>query len=96
VCEMAKERSLIVVPHLWKTGISIAAATHLAVATPHCRFIEFLPAELSESPLRRRLVRGEPTMKDGSIPVPAQPGLGIELDREALGEFAEAARRLVP
>jgi L-alanine-DL-glutamate epimerase-like enolase superfamily enzyme len=96
VCEMADERGLTVVPHLWKTGISIAAATHLAAATPHCRYIEFLPAELSESPLRRRLVIGEPTMEDGSIPVPTEPGLGIELDREALEEFAEAAKRLVP
>jgi L-alanine-DL-glutamate epimerase-like enolase superfamily enzyme len=96
VCEMARERGLTVVPHLWKTGISIAAATHLAAATSHCRYIEFLPAELSESPLRRRLVKGEPTMEDGSIPVPTEPGLGIELDREALEEFAEAARRLVP
>ncbi|MDQ3794147.1 MAG: mandelate racemase/muconate lactonizing enzyme family protein, partial [Actinomycetota bacterium] len=96
VCEMAEERGLTVVPHLWKTGISIAAATHLAAATPRCRYIEFLPAELSESPLRRRLVNGEPAMEDGSIPVPTEPGLGIELDREALEEFAEAARRLVP
>jgi L-alanine-DL-glutamate epimerase-like enolase superfamily enzyme len=34
-------------------------------------------------------------MEDGSIPVPTEPGLGIELDREALEEFAEAAKRLV-
>jgi L-alanine-DL-glutamate epimerase-like enolase superfamily enzyme len=96
MCEMAEERGLTVVPHLWKTGISIAAATHLAAGTPHCRYIEFLPAELSESPLRRHLVKGEPSMEDGSIPVPAEPGLGIELDREAFKEFAEAAKRLVP
>ena len=96
VCEMAGERGLIVVPHLWKTGISIAAATHLATATPHCPYIEFLPAELSESPLRRRLVKGEPAMEGGSIPTPTEPGLGIELDRESLEEFTEAARRLVP
>ena len=29
VCELARERGLTIVPHLWKTGISIAAAVHL-------------------------------------------------------------------
>jgi hypothetical protein len=53
VCEMARQRGLIVVPHLWKTGKSIAAALHLAAAMPNCPYIEFLPAELSESALRR-------------------------------------------
>ena len=94
VCELAKERGLTVVPHLWKTGISIAAAAHLAVATPHCAFIEFLPSELSESSLRKDLLTKELHMIDGRIPLPARPGLGVELNREALGRFKEAARRV--
>jgi len=94
VCELAKERGLTVVPHLWKTGISIAAAAHMAVATPHCAFIEFLPAELSESSLRKDLLTEELHMIDGRIPLPARPGLGIELNREALGRFKEAAMRV--
>ena len=94
VCELAKERGLTVVPHLWKTGISIAAAAHLAVATPHCAFIEFLPSELSESSLRKDLLTKELHMIDGKIPLPAGPGLGVELNREALGRFKDAARRV--
>jgi L-alanine-DL-glutamate epimerase-like enolase superfamily enzyme len=94
VCELAKERGLVVVPHLWKTGISIAAAAHLAVATRHCAFIEFLPSELSESSLRKDLLTTELDMIGGEIPIPARPGLGVELDREALGRFKEAARRV--
>jgi L-alanine-DL-glutamate epimerase-like enolase superfamily enzyme len=94
VCELAKERGLTVVPHLWKTGISIAAAAHLAVATPHCAFIEFLPSELSESSLRKDLLTKELHMIDGKIPLPAHAGLGVELNREALHRFKEAARRV--
>jgi L-alanine-DL-glutamate epimerase-like enolase superfamily enzyme len=94
VCELAKERGLTVVPHLWKTGISIAAAAHMAAATPHCAFIEFLPAELSESSLRKDLLTQELHMIDGKIPLPARPGFGVELNREALGRFKEAARRV--
>ena len=36
-------------------GIGIAATAHLAATAPHCRFIEFLPATLTSSPLRQRL-----------------------------------------
>jgi L-alanine-DL-glutamate epimerase-like enolase superfamily enzyme len=94
VCQLAQQQGLTVVPHLWKTNISMAAAVHLAAATPHCRYIEFLPAELSESALRRDLVVEDPVMQDGSITVPDEPGLGIELNREALESFEEAASKV--
>ncbi len=46
VCRMAAERGRRIVPHCWKTGIGIAASAHLAAVTPHCPYIEFLPARL--------------------------------------------------
>ena len=87
VCDMASERGLTIVPHLWKSGISIAAAAHLAAVTPHCAFIEFLPAELCESGLRKHLTRDELRMVDGEIALPTKPGLGVDVDREALDRF---------
>jgi L-alanine-DL-glutamate epimerase-like enolase superfamily enzyme len=95
VCDLAGERGLRVVPHLWKTGISIAAAVHLAAVTPHCEYIEFLPPDLSESGLRKDLTSDELTMVDGQIALPTQPGLGVELDRDALDRYASAAAALV-
>ena len=95
VCQMAADRGLTIVPHLWKTGISIAAATHLAAVTPHCPFIEFLPAELSASNLRKELLEEEPRLQDGVIPLPTAPGLGIKLNRDALARFKEAARKVM-
>jgi L-alanine-DL-glutamate epimerase-like enolase superfamily enzyme len=91
VCQAARERGLTVVPHVWKTGISIAAATHLAAVTPHCAFIEFLPSSLCESALRKELLTSDVKMENGHIPIPSGPGLGVELNREALGRFKEAA-----
>ena len=35
-------------------------------------------------------------MTDGKIPVPSTPGLGIELDRDALEQFKDAAQRRWP
>ena len=91
VCTMAEQRGLLIVPHLWKTGISIAAAAHLAATTPNCAFIEFLPDELCESSLRRELVSNELQMVNGEIPIPRRPGLGIDLNRDALEAFRREA-----
>jgi L-alanine-DL-glutamate epimerase-like enolase superfamily enzyme len=90
---VARERGLIVVPHLWNTGISVAAAVHLAAVTPECPFIEFLPPDLSESALCKELLSEEPQMVDGVIPLPMKPGLGITLNQDALARFEDAAKR---
>ena len=94
VADLAAERGITVVPHLWKTGLSIAAAVQLAAVTPHCPFVEFLPDDLSESPLRKELAIGAPKMTDGVLALSSSPGLGVELNREALERFADAARRV--
>jgi L-alanine-DL-glutamate epimerase-like enolase superfamily enzyme len=96
VARMAAEHDLLVVPHAWKTGISVAVAAHLAMVTPHMPFFEFLPAELCESRLRKELVHDELVYRDGKLGVPSRPGLGFELNRDALEEFSEAARHVTP
>lgn len=96
VSELALERGRIVVPHGWKTGITVAATAHLAAVTGHMPFFEFVPQEVAESALRRELVRDELELVDGLLSLPQRPGLGIELDREALARFEQAARELRP
>jgi L-alanine-DL-glutamate epimerase-like enolase superfamily enzyme len=92
VCALAATRERLIVPHAWKTGISVAAAAHLAMVTPHMPFFEFLPAELCESRLRRELTVDELVFASGTLRPPERPGLGIELDRDALAFFARAAQ----
>jgi L-alanine-DL-glutamate epimerase-like enolase superfamily enzyme len=94
VCNLAEERNLTIVPHLWKTGLSIAAAAHLAATTPNCAFIEFLPDALCESSLRRELVSSELEMVDGEIGLPRRPGLGVDLNRDALERFKREAEAI--
>lgn len=90
VCDLAAQRGRLIVPHVWKTGIGIAAAAHLAAATAHCPYIEFLPPGLSGSLLRQQLTSDELVFRDGVIPLPDRPGLGVDLDREALARFKVA------
>jgi L-rhamnonate dehydratase len=79
VAQLAAMHGATVIPHCWKTGINAAAARQFQAATANVPFIEMLSAELFHSPLRAGLVRPEPTVQDGLIPLPTGPGLGIEL-----------------
>ncbi len=87
VARLAADRKRLIVPHCWKSGIGIAASVHLAAATACCPYVEFLPAELSESALRRELLTQDLAFANGQIPLPTNPGLGIELNRAALEKF---------
>ncbi len=90
VADIAADRGRLIVPHCWKTAIGIAASAHLAAATPHCPYIEYLPAELSDSAIRKELAADGLTMVDGQVELPTKPGLGIELNREALEKYRAA------
>ncbi len=87
VCDLAAGRGRLIVPHCWKTGIGIAASAHLCAATAHCPYIEFLPAPLSEAPLRRELVVEELRLVEGMVPLPQKPGLGIELNWDVIERY---------
>lgn len=87
VCHLAQDRGRLIVPHCWKSGIGIAATAHLAFATSNCPMIEFLPADMCDSPLRVELVDDPFTIQDGLLRLPDKPGLGIELNMEAIEKY---------
>ncbi len=84
---IAAARGRQIVPHCWKSGIGIAASAHLAAASRCCPYIEFMPKELSESPLRNELLVDELTMIGGQMTLPQRPGLGITINRDALERY---------
>jgi glucarate dehydratase len=67
-------------------GISLAAMTHLAAATPNLTYAcdTHWPWKTED------VVRpGALTFVDGAVPVPSGPGLGVELDEDALAALHE-------
>ena len=83
-------------PHVWGTGIAIAASLHLlAVVPPHTPpslapsepMLEF---DRTEHPLRQAVLTQPIEHTGGVVRVPEGPGLGIEVDRAALARFAAA------
>jgi L-alanine-DL-glutamate epimerase-like enolase superfamily enzyme len=87
VARLARERGLKIVPHCWKSGIGIAASVHLASSVDNCPYVEFLPMELAESALRKDLLIEDLSVANGVIAPPDKPGLGIELNRDALKKY---------
>ncbi len=91
IAELATHYGALVIPHCWKTGVTAAAARHFQAATANAPWVEMLHPALYESPLRAELTRPEPVIVDGWIPLPREPGLGIELVPEALERYAVTA-----
>ncbi|HZO48818.1 MAG TPA: mandelate racemase/muconate lactonizing enzyme family protein [Gaiellaceae bacterium] len=73
-------------PHTWSNGLGLAANLHAAVAWSTAPFVEvpFDPPAWSSE--RRDWLLPEPLeiAPDGTIAPPAGPGLGVELDLDAL------------
>jgi glucarate dehydratase len=67
-------------------GISLAAMTHLAAAVPNLTYAcdTHYPWQTDEI-----IVGGKLQFEDGALPVPDGPGLGVELDRDALARLHE-------
>lgn len=67
-------------------GISLAAMTHLAAATPNLTYAcdTHWPWKTEEV-----VAPGVLEFRDGSVAVPTGPGLGVELDRDALARLHE-------
>ena len=69
-------------------GLSLLAMVHLAAATPHLTYASDTHYPWQEA-ADEILVGGRVPIVGGAVTVPAGPGLGAELDRDALARGAE-------
>jgi len=90
IAKFSQEHKRIIVPHCWKTSVSISATAHFAFNTPNCAFIEYLPPQLCVEILRKELATEGFEYSDGRILPPTKPGLGIELNRNAIKKYQVA------
>jgi D-galactarolactone cycloisomerase len=94
VAELARLWGVQCNPHCWGGGITIAATLHVLSLLPdaswgHTTETPMLELDLIENPFRDRLLtRAHEVGPDGYMQVPRGPGLGIEVDEEALKRYA--------
>ncbi|NTE86140.1 mandelate racemase/muconate lactonizing enzyme family protein [Agrobacterium rubi] len=93
IADLATLYGIRVVPHVWGTGVAIAAALQFmaylppdpARRNPRSPILEF---DRTENPYRQAVLTSPLDHMDGVVHIPDGPGLGIEINRDALEQYA--------
>lgn len=94
ISTLASTYGVETIPHVWGTGIAFHAALHFIANLEPIPGRMFKPDlyieyDRTENGIREALTYPGILMKDGYIDVPQRPGLGIEVNEDALVEFSE-------
>jgi D-galactarolactone cycloisomerase len=82
---MAYDHGVLLVPHGWNTAIGVAADLALTAALPVARWVEYQTGV----PYIEEIVSPRFELDaDGMLRVPAGPGLGIQLDPDAITKYS--------
>ena len=80
-------------PHCWGSAVGLTAAAHFLSALPdyphtdHLPFPRLLEYDVGENPLRDELLATPLLPVDGEVSVPEGPGLGIQLNPDAVDRY---------
>jgi D-galactarolactone cycloisomerase len=80
-------------PHVWGGAVGVAAAVHLLASLPdyphsdHSPYPRLLEYDVGANPLRDELLTEPLRAVEGYVAVPDKPGLGIELDPDAVRRY---------
>ncbi len=85
IASLAHDRGLPVVNHGFTTYVNVAAALHFLNSIPNSFIAEFVVEE--GTTLREQITRQKITAVNGYVEPPSRPGLGIDLNEEALEEY---------
>ncbi|MGB4959880.1 MAG: mandelate racemase/muconate lactonizing enzyme family protein [Saprospiraceae bacterium] len=93
IATLASVVGVEIVPHTWGTGIAIAAAAHfmfnLDVLPGRMNAADcYLEYDRTENRLREEITKTNLSFNNGELTVSDLPGLGVEMDEEALHKYA--------
>jgi D-galactarolactone cycloisomerase len=93
VADMAAMHGVRLVPHVWGTGVALAASLQFMAALvpnpPRHKPIEpILEFDRTSNPFRQAVLTRPIEHAGGIVAIPDGPGLGIEINRKALADFA--------
>jgi D-galactarolactone cycloisomerase len=84
IVALAAKHGVPVSFHTWGDGVALAASVHLAAALKDCIVMEL---DYTYNPLREELLQQPFAVQNGCLNPPDKPGLGIELNEQALQRF---------
>ncbi|MBL8175509.1 MAG: mandelate racemase/muconate lactonizing enzyme family protein [Bryobacterales bacterium] len=88
IAALAQDRGLPVANHGFTTYINVMAALHWLNSIPNALICEFVAEE--ETNLREQITRQRVRARDGWLDIPQEPGLGIDLDEDAIRRYRVA------
>lgn len=87
ITALAAKHNVPVSFHTWGDGVALAASVHLSAALKDCIVMEL---DYTYNPFREELLNEPFKVQKGLLTPPDKPGLGIELNPQALERFAFA------
>jgi L-rhamnonate dehydratase len=85
IAALAWDRGLPIANHGFTTYINVTAALHWLNSIPNALICEFVAEE--ETNLRESVTRQKLRAHDGFLEMPQEPGLGIDVDWDAIARF---------
>jgi D-galactarolactone cycloisomerase len=97
IAAVAQAWTTAVVPHVWGSGIGLAASLQFIATLPPTPLSlnpeePMLEYDRSTHPFRENLIGGAISTMTGNVPVPQGPGIGVEVDREVLERYGKPFR----
>jgi galactonate dehydratase len=93
IAAMAEPTGVMVAPHNPNGPVSLAATVHFAACTPNFLITE---SGHTRNDVAHKIVKEPLRVVDGGIPLPTAPGLGVEVDFDAIAEIPMESRELLP
>jgi L-alanine-DL-glutamate epimerase-like enolase superfamily enzyme len=93
IARMAADFGVRVAPHTWSDAVALTANAHFIAATPHSITVE---VDQTGNPFIEDLLAEPLEIKDGMLSLSDRPGLGIELNFDALKKYELPAGQLIP
>jgi L-alanine-DL-glutamate epimerase-like enolase superfamily enzyme len=82
---MAEENGARMIPHGWNTAVGLAADLQLASALPKTDLVEYVTGSAYVDDIA---ADGWTLDAEGLLPIPEAPGLGLELDVDAVSKYS--------
>jgi D-galactarolactone cycloisomerase len=97
ISALAQAHNTPLIPHVWGSGIGLAASLQFIASIPPAPSSLFpeepmLEFDQSDHPFRKDLIYGAINMVDGMVQIPTQPGIGIEVNREIIDQYKVIAK----